>query len=224
MHARFSAPRSPRGLLSAVKVLCAALVLTATTLSGVSMDPIQSAHADARVTISRPFAGKRPIELSIRGSAYYGYGWYDGLKGFGRYYSPYSFGPGIQLLFPVLHNGFISSINNAFYLGFFSDLTLIPDNFGSFGNTIFGITFGPVAQWRFGILDLFTDGSLSAFVNLGFGLWPWFTRGRYAGVDNVVFYGFPLLELGANLYFTRNIGLMLSFGYPTARLAVNIAF
>ena len=51
------------------------------------------AHADARVVIGQPSATRRGIEINIRGNAYYGYGWYDGLYGYGRYYGDAALGP-----------------------------------------------------------------------------------------------------------------------------------
>lgn len=180
------------------------------------------AHADARVVIGQPSGARRGIEINIRGNAYYGYGWYDGLYNFGRYYGDYAVGPGFQMLFPVIQNGFIPSINNAFYLGFFTDFLFIPDFVTGYRDVIFSFAIGPVAQWRFFILDMFQGGGLSAFVNLGFGIWPWFLGNRFA--TSVPVYGFPLFELGANLMFSKAFGLTLSFGYPSVKFGINLSF
>lgn len=180
------------------------------------------AHADARVVIGQPSATRRGIEINIRGNAYYGYGWYDGLYGYGRYYGDAALGPGFQMLFPVIQNGFIPSVNNAFYLGFFTDFLFVPDLGRGYSDFLFSFAVGPVAQWRFFILDMFQGGGLSAFANLGFGLWPWFLGNRFSG--GVAFYGFPLLELGANLMFSKLFGLTLSFGYPSVKFGITLSF
>ena len=41
---------------------------------------------------------------------------------------------------------------------------------------------------------------------------------------DVVIRGFPMFELGANLHFTRNIGMNFEFGYPWAKVGLNIGF
>ncbi|MBL9009410.1 MAG: hypothetical protein JNJ46_34460 [Myxococcales bacterium] len=181
------------------------------------------AYADARVVIGQPSGARRGIELNIRGNAYYGYSWFDGLYGYGRYYGDAALGPGFQMLFPVVQNGFIPSINNAFYVGFFTDFLFIPDVAFGYRDFLFSFAIGPVAQWRFFILDMFQGGGLSAFTNLGFGIWPWFLGNRFAS-SSVAIYGFPLFELGANLMFSKLFGLTLSFGYPSVKFGITLSF
>jgi hypothetical protein len=122
------------------------------------------------------------------------------------------------MLFPIVKNA-ISTLNNPMYLGFFSDFLVHPVP----GSHFYSLTIGPVFQWRFVIFDMFEGGSFSAFANVGFGLWPWFWNGYYPGTS-VSFFGFPLFELGANLFFTKLIGLTLSFGYPATKFGVSFAF
>lgn len=203
-----------------------ALLLFVTLVSAISGDLVFSercAHADeARLVISQPRTD-RQIELNIHGSANYGFGWYDGLYDNGRgHWGPYAVGPGVQMLFPIVKNA-IPSLNNPMYLGFFADLLFVPSYADGFGAYALSLAIGPVFQWRFVLLDLFQGGSFSAFANIGFGLWPWFTRGYYVN-DSVLFYGFPLFELGGNLFFTRTVGITLSFGYPSVKFGVTLAF
>lgn len=181
----------------------------------------KQAYAEARLVISQP-RDDRQIELNIHGSAYYGFGWLDGLYAGHGYWGPYAVGPGVQMLFPIVKNA-ISTLNNPMYLGFFIDAPFVPSYSDGFDAFAASVAIGPVFQWRFVLLDLFDSGSLSAFANLGFGLWPWFTRGYYVP-DSVLFYGFPLFELGANLFFTKTVGMTLSFGYPSAKLGLSLAF
>ncbi len=202
-----------------LRSLCVSLSLFLLVIGGSQVLGLNQAWGDARVVITQP-RSDRQIELNLHGSAYYGYGWYDNLYGYSRW-GDYAVGPGLQMLFPIVKNA-IPSLNNPMYLGFFADFLLLPHSRDGFDRFIFGPSFGLVFQWRFVILDLFQSGSLSAFANLGFGLWPWITRGYYC--DCVPFYGFPLFELGANLFFTRNIGLTWSLGYPAVKFGVTFAF
>lgn len=202
-----------------LRPLLLSLAFLSIFLGGSKLHGVDEARADVRLVINQPRTD-RQIELKIHGAAYYGFGWYDGLYGHGHY-GDYAVGPGVQMLFPIMKNA-ISTLNNPLYLGFFLDLALIPSYRDGFGAFLFGPAFGPLLQWRFVILDMFDAGSLSAFANIGFGLWPWITRGYYC--DCTPFYFFPVLELGANLFFTRHIGVTLSFGYPAAKFGLNIAF
>jgi hypothetical protein len=202
-----------------LRSLClAAVLLTVSVGDGALLQP-RAARAEARLVINQPRTD-RQIELKIHLGAYYGYSWYDNLYGHGRW-GDYAIGPGVQMLFPIVKNA-ISSLNNPMYLGFFVDLMLLPGFRNGFSEFLFGPAFGPVFQWRFVILDMFDGGGLSAFANIGFGLWPWLTRGYYCNCTP--FYFFPLFELGANLMFTRRVGMTLSFGYPAAKLGLNLAF
>ena len=68
---------------------------------------------------------------------------------------------------------------------------------------------------------------LSVYANLGFGVWPWFIGNEPAfarGNGDVVFRFFPMFELGANLHFTKHIGMNFEFGYPWAKVGLNIGF
>lgn len=196
-----------------LRSLCLSLLLLSVVAGDVLFDG-NRAHAEARLVISQPRTD-RQIELNIRLSSYYGYGWYGNYHNY--FHGSYAVGPGVQLLFPIVKNA-ISSLNNPMYLGFFTDFMLHPVP----GGTILSLTFGPVFQWRFVLLDLFESGSLSVFGNVGFGLWPWFLPNSYGG--GVSFYGFPLIQIGSNIMFTRRVGLTLNLGYPSVNLGLNLAF
>jgi hypothetical protein len=206
-----------------MRSLCLSLVVLSVLGGDAALVGRNQAHAQARLVISQPRTD-RQIELKIHGTAYYGYDWYDGLYGGRRrFWGGSAVGPGIQMLFPIVKNA-IPSLNNPIYLGFFTDFLIHPDASDGYGHSFFSLAFGPLVQWRFVILDMFESGSFSAFANVGFGLWPWFTRDHYAGVDSTLFFGFPLFELGANIFFTRLFGLTLSFGYPSVKFGVSLAF
>jgi hypothetical protein len=183
--------------------------------------------AHAQFIGDKPFSGgRRPIEINLHGQVYYGFDWYDGLDGYNPYYTPYAVGAGFSMLFPVIQNGFISTINDAFYIGFFTDFNFHPTYLDPFlvqYPSFVSLAIGPYAQWRFFLFPI-----LSVYANLGFGIWPWFlgsTPGNFCrGCADVVIRGFPMFELGANLHFTRNIGMNFEFGYPWAKVGLNIGF
>ncbi|MFO0575410.1 MAG: hypothetical protein U1A78_15565 [Polyangia bacterium] len=183
-------------------------------------------EAQAQFIADKPFRGtRRNIELNLRFSSYYGYGWYrdDFCNGYCGYYGSYGVGPGFQLLFPILQNGPIPSINNALYLGVFTDFMFHGDYYGDYDLRygFFSLPIGVLVQWRFYLFEI-----LSVYANLGAGFWPWFFRDDhfYYRGGGVLLRGFPLFELGLNLHFTKNIGMNFEFGYPAARIGLNIGF
>jgi hypothetical protein len=187
---------------------------------------LETKVAHAQFIGNRPFSGgRRNIEINVHGNVYYGFDWYDTLDGYNAYYNDYAVGAGFHMLFPIVQNGFIRSINNAFYLGFFTDFNFHPAfyNFNVQTDPSFvSLAIGPFAQWRFFLFEI-----LSVYADLGFGIWPWFLGNNYYGCGNcgsVVVRGFPLFELGANLNFTRHIGMNFEFGYPWAKVGLNIGF
>lgn len=182
-------------------------------------------EAQAQFIADKPFRGqRRNIEINIRLNAYYGYGWYrDNFCGGGYcgYYGSYGIGPGFQMLFPVVQNGFIPSINNAFYVGFFTDFLFHGDNAGRYGFDygFFSLPIGVLVQWRFYLFEI-----LSVYANLGGGFWPWIFNDNNIYYRGTLFRGFPLFALGANLHFTQKIGMNFEFGYPSAKIGLNIGF
>lgn len=201
--------------------LCS-LVLLAVVAGDSQLLNLGQAHGAALI-IDRPLAGsfngrRRNIEINIRLPAlYYGFGWYDYRLG-RRYYGEYGIGPGFQMLFPVGQNGFIPTINNAFYVGFFTDFIFVPNESNDFGNGFFSFALGPMVQWRFFIFDLF-----SAFANVGFGIWPWFLGDQYGPYGTVLRF-FPLFQVGGNLHFTQRVALTFAFGYPQTNVGFTFGF
>ncbi|MBL9045067.1 MAG: hypothetical protein JNM83_25895 [Myxococcales bacterium] len=204
--------------------LCTLAVLFSLVGQGSLIAPRDAA---ADLIINRPFSGKRAIELNIHGSAYYDsglgggrpcYNWNNGNGNnfCGYFYGNYAVGPGISMLFPVLHNGFVPSINNAVYVGFFIDTMFHPSYYGWNSYWFFSLPIGPMMQWRFYLIEM-----ISVYANLGFGIWPWFADNAYGGFW---LRGFPLFQLGANFHFTQKVGMNIQFGYPSSQLGLNISF
>ena len=198
--------------------------------------PAPSRAEAAEFIADKPFTGKRRlVELNLHMSNYFDYGWqasggsgfvtypgYVGPGNFGVYGIGYGIGVGVDLLVPILRNGFIPSLNNAFYVGVFVDPLF---NFGAYYGASMSVPIGAYAQWRFYLLKMFASGDLSVFANLGLGVAPVFPnafgncKGCSTGVDI-----FPLFQVGGLLNFTRNVGLRLAFGYPSVTIGVSIGF
>ena len=153
--------------------LCTLAVLFSLVGSGSLLSP---SEAQADLIITRPFSGKRAIELNIHGSAYYDHGLgylgrgpacgnWKGYLPCDYFYGSYAVGPGISMLFPILHNGFIPSLNNAVYLGFFVDTMFHPGWNGWNSYWFFSLPLGPMLQWRFYLIEM-----ISVYANLGFGI------------------------------------------------------
>lgn len=213
--------------LATLRIAICSLVVFAVLLSdGIHVIPTPT-DAQAQFIADKPFRGsRRNIEINLRLSTYYGYGWYADDYCGGRYcghYGSYGIGPGFQMLFPVIQNGFIPSLNNAFYVGFFTDFQFHGDNAGRYGSDygFFSVPIGVLVQWRFYLFEI-----LSVYANLGGGFWPWIFNDNYSYCRGcgTAFRGFPLFELGANLHFTKHIGMNFEFGYPAARIGLNIGF
>ena len=211
-------------LLNIRALVCSLCVMAAVVSDGKHFIPTP-AEAHAQFIANKPFqGGRRNIEINLRLSTYYGFGWYSDSFCGGRYcgyYGSYALGPGFQMLFPVLQNGFIPSLNNAFYIGFFTDFQFHPDGGGRFDMDygFFSVPIGVLAQWRFYLFEI-----LSVYANVGGGFWPWIFSNNNVYYHGTLFRGFPLFELGLNLHFTKTIGMNVEFGYPAARIGLNIGF
>ncbi|MFO0579301.1 MAG: hypothetical protein U1A78_35310 [Polyangia bacterium] len=211
-------------LMNIRALICSLVVMAVVVSDGSHVIPTPQ-EAQAQFIADKPFrGGRRNIEINLRLSTYYGYGWYNDAFCGGRYcgyYGAYGIGPGFQMLFPIVQNGFIPSLNNAFYIGFFTDFQFHPDGAGRFGSDygFFSLPIGLLVQWRFYLFEI-----LSVYANLGGGFWPWIFSNNNVYYNGTIFRGFPLFELGLNLHFTKTIGMNFEFGYPAARIGLNIGF
>ncbi len=185
---------------------------------------LQPRRAEAESIIQQPYHGpRRDIELNFHGIVGYGFGYYGdyayggcGPVGgcYNNYYSDYSLGVGFQMLFPVVQNGFIPKLNNAFYVGFFTEFMAIPYYYASY-RPIFSMAIGPMVQWRF-----FLFREFEVFNNIGFGIWPWFDGLNSATEVRV----WPVFEFGGNWRFAKHVALTFSFGYPSIKAGISIGF
>jgi hypothetical protein len=90
----------------------ALLVAAAVAIASAALAPATIARADH--DIDTPFTGSRPFQLDVHG----GLAWY----GFG-------FAGGARFGIPIVHNGFIPSLDNAVYLNFGIDTYFVDDRY-----------------------------------------------------------------------------------------------
>lgn len=166
------------------------------------------AVAHAEHEIRTPFTGTRPFQLDIHGGLlWYGYG----------------VGSGVRFGIPLMHNGFIDSIDNAVYLNFGADFYFVDDTNWGDGNHHYGFGFGiPVTlHWEFYFSDTW-----SAFAELGFqayfppGMWDGSPRGGFWVDAGAWIIG----QVGGTLHFNEAIGLTLRVGNPYVALGLTFYF
>ncbi len=112
------------------------------------------------------------------------------------------FGPGLRLSIPLVHNGFVSTINNSVALGLGLD-------WAHYGENSNALWFPAVLQWNFFITDMIT-----AFGEPGFSLRHSSSRDQPWSIDGV-------FQLGAKFMFGRYVGLTVRAGYPYFSLGVS---
>ena len=186
-------------------LLASSLALAATSASVI--DPAL-AHADHH--IGTPFTGTRPFQLDIHGGLlWYGYG----------------IASGVRFGIPLMHNGFVNSIDNAVYLNFGVDFYYADDtNWGGpgGGNHHYGFGFGiPVTlHWEF-----YFNDTWSAFGELGFqiyfppSLWDNNANGFWVDAGAWV-----IAQVGGTLHFNEVVGLTLRVGNPYVAFGITFYF
>jgi hypothetical protein len=183
------------------KHLPLALALVLATAGGSTLMP-STAHADHE--IGTPFTGNRPFQLDVHaGLLWYGIG----------------FAAGARFGIPIMHNGFVSSIDNAVYLNFGADFYYL-DTYDDMLNRHYGAGFGiPVTlHWEF-----YFNDTWSAFAELGFQVFfhpRFFENGHFYADAGAWIIGM----VGGSLHFSEAIALTLRFGNPYVALGVTFQF
>lgn len=184
-----------------------AAALVAATLASVSLAAPAEAHAQ---DINTPFRGQRPFQLDFHG----GFTWWG-----------YGAAAGARFGIPILHNGFIDSINNAVYLNFGGDFYFIryrPCNGGGCDweyHPGFGI---PVAlHWEF-----YFNQTWSAFAELGVNVFfhPGFFRGNRDFFEHDYVGSWFLAAVGGRLHFNESIALTLRVSTNYVSFGVTFMF
>jgi hypothetical protein len=185
-----------------------AIALSLAVLGGTAVPAI--ARADHQ--IDQPFTGTRPFQLEFHGGlAWYGFGFVGG----GRF--------GI----PLVHNGFVSSLDNAVYLNFGGDFYFV-DDYGCYAPNpgdpcdVHGYRFAmgfPVAlHWEFYFSDMW-----SAFAELGFQVFlppSLFYRGY---VDYGAHVGqWVIAAAGGSLHLGDVVALTLRVGNPYLSFGITL--
>ena len=169
------------------KLLAAALLATALA---------SAAPAAAQVNINTPHHGHRPMQLDLHG----GFTWW----GFG-------FAGGARFGIPIVENGFIDSLNNAFYINFGADFYFIRNRHG--GRDAYDPGFGiPVtAHWEF-----YFSETWSLFGEIGANVFfhPAFLRGDRGFFEHDYLGAWFIGAVGARLHIGDHFGLVLRVGNP----------
>lgn len=195
--------RSGKTLRFAAELLAAALL--ASTLATASL--AAPAPASAQVNIGTPHRGSRPLQLDFHG----GFTWW----GFGAV-------AGARFGIPLVQNGFISSINNAFYLNFGADFYFVRCRCGRGGRDEYWPGFGiPITgHWEF-----YFSETWSVFVEAGLNIYfhPRWLRGNGGFFDDDAGAWF-IGAVGARLHFSDSFGLVLRLGTPYASFGITFFF
>ncbi len=177
--------------------LALALVLAA---GATSLTP-STARADHQ--IGTPFTGNRPYQLDVHsGLLWYGIG----------------FAAGARFGIPLVHNGFVSTIDNAVYLNFGAEFYYLDTDDGL--NRHYGAGFGiPVTlHWEF-----YFNDTWSAFAEVGFQI---FFHPRYFETGN--FYvdagAWVIAMVGGSLHFSEAVALTLRVGNPYVAVGLTFQF
>lgn len=180
----------------------AAFALTVVVISGILF---LSSAASADLYVQRPYQGRRPLELDLHaGFVWHGHGLATGAR----------FG------IPILHNGFIPTLNNAVYINFGADFYFIeaprirrhPAEFRP------GLGFPVAMCWEFYFSDRW-----SAFGELGVNVMldPWLLAGEGIHAHPA---HWILVAVGGRMRFNDSVALVLRLGLPYAVFGVTFMF
>lgn len=184
--------------------------LVAITLGIAALATPPAARADHR--IDQPFTGTRPLQLEFHGGlAWYGWG----------------FAGGARFGIPILHNGFIPSLNNAVYINFGADLYFVDDRgcYRGRGSDFcdayayrFAMGFPVALHWEFYFSDMW-----SAFAELGFQVYlppSLFHRGNVDYRDHAG--AWVIAAVGGSLHLGDVVSLTLRVGNPYISFGVTL--
>ena len=174
--------------------------------SAIALSAVAAAPARAQtVDINTPHTGSRPLQLDVHA----GFTWF----GFGL-------ATGARLAIPLVENGFIDSINNAFYLNFGADFYFVRHRRNGRAEDDYDPGFGiPVtAHWEF-----YFNENWSAFAEVGINVYfhPGFFRGERDFFDHDHVGGWFVGAIGARLHINEWFGLVVRLGSPYSSFGVS---
>lgn len=120
------------------------------------------------------------------------------LAGFGRFAGGAGVGPGVRVSFPIVDNGFVSTINDSVAIGVGADGLL-----GGSGAVVFPV----VMQWNF-----FVATKWSVFGEPGLAIFHSFAPDT--GVE-------PVLYAGGRYHFSEHVSLTMRVGYPAFSIGLS---
>lgn len=194
-----SGMRLPRTISRLVALVSVAFALT---LSSTALTSTARADHDIR----SPYTGNRGFQLDFHG----GFTWYGT-----------GVAAGARFGIPLVHNGFVPTLDNAVYLNFGLDLYYMNDTFdctSCIDNYGFGFGVPVALHWEF-----FFNDTWSAFAEIGaqFVAHPyWFRHGQFRSDPGQWF----LAAVGGSLHFSEAFSLTLRVGNPYVALGVVISF
>jgi hypothetical protein len=132
------------------------------------------------------------------------------LFAFAVVYTGAGFGAGARFSIPIVHNGFIPSINNSIAITFGAD-ALYFDSCG--GGCTTWLDFPVAMQWNF-----YVARHWSVFGEPGLVVGHGFVSGTYAFPDTWVY---PAIFAGGRYHITDTVSLTMRVGYPMSSFGVS---
>jgi len=149
--------------------------------------------------INEPFDGKRGVTLAPIA---------------GLVYSHSGLALGVRLGIPIIHNGFIPTLNNSVSINFGVDTYFTPVH----NDLLFALSFPITLHWEF-----YFNSRWSAFGELGANIYldaAFLKGGQFLfAPDRWLFFAF-----GGKMHFSDNFGLVLRVGYPYVSFGVVFTF
>jgi hypothetical protein len=179
----------------------------AAALGAAAVAALAAGHAQAETIVGQP--NNHP-DYSVELEPHLVLGWgfnlshHDFLPTDQHLDGPFGVGPGLRASIPLMHNGFVRSINNNVAIGFGADVAY-------YDHASAGVLWVPVVlQWNFYITDIIT-----VFGEPGVAL-------RYANWDNgSETSGQLVLQGGAKFMFGQTAGLTVRIGAPYVSVGVS---
>lgn len=199
-----------RSSRSGTTALAVALFLAAA--GGAQLAAPATAHADH--DINTPFTGTRPFQLEFHG----GFTWYG-----------YGFAGGARFGIPIVHNGFIGTLDNAIYLNFGVDAYFVRfygrcGAGGCFDQYAFALGIPVALHWEF----YFSD-NWSAFAEIGFqfflppSLWN-YGDWEYGGPNGGWIGQWIIAGVGGSFHISDAFALTARLGNPYISFGVEFLF
>lgn len=133
---------------------------------------------------------------------------------YGYYYYGFPFGLGGRFLIPLIHDGFIPSVNDSFSIEFGLDLS------GAAGNRFYGVLGIPVeVMWAFHFTQKF-NAYVKAGAVLEINFVPYVCTANFCGPARGVVSASPIGNIGLMYKFSDKISFRAEAGYPWVKIGL----